>query len=197
MDPLAKIAEIFAAHIEEVSATAVAVAEPLTEASEVMVHALLSDNKILCAGSGNHNILAQLFASHLVNQFSRERPGLPAYALSADSCLLNAISEHTQYADSMARQVSTIGGQGFILFLLAGATHGDSLTRALSAGPDRDMTVVLCHGGDQADAVSLLGMQDVEISLPVVEPARLIEAQMVLVNCLCELIDSFLFGGDP
>lgn len=196
MDPVGTVSEIFASHIEEISAAAVTSPEGINEACEVMVHALLSDRKILCAGSGNCAVLSQLFASHLLNHFRRERPGLPAIALSADCCIVNAISEETQYADAMARQVSTLGNPGDVLFLLAGTTRGDSLVRALRAGREREMTVILCHGSQHASVASLLDTHDVEISLPISHPARLLEAHLVLIHCFCELIDLYLFGGE-
>ena len=195
MDPIEILSELFATHIEEVSATAVTVAEPVSNASEVIVHALLSDHKILCAGSGPQSAIAQLFSSHLTNQFSRERPGLPAIALSADSCLLNTLCENNQYAESIARQVNTLGNRGDILLLLAGHST-NSLTRAISAAHDRELTVILLHGSDQPDAAALLNRHDIEVSLPVSGFARLLETNVLLINCLSELIDVFLFGGE-
>ena len=196
MDPVSIINEIFAAHIEDISSTAVALAEPLSEASEVIVHGLLSDKKILCAGGGSNNALAQIFASHLVNHYTRERPGLPAIALSADSCLLNAVSETSQYAETMARQVSTLGNPEDILFLLAGSSNSDSLIRAMRAAHERELTVVLCHGDNHADVAALLNTQDVELCVPVRSAPHLMEAYLVIINCLCELIDRFLFGAE-
>lgn len=196
MDSSNTVAQNFAAHIEDISTAAVALVEPLNEASEVIVHALLSDSKILCAGAGHSNALAQIFASQLVNFFTRERPGLPAIALSSDSCLLNAVSDTGQFADSLARQVSTLGTPGDILFLMAGQSSSDSLVRALQAAHDRELTVILCHGDSNADVVSLLATPDVELGIPISSPPRLLEAYLVLINCLCHSIDLFLFGED-
>jgi phosphoheptose isomerase len=196
MDPIVTLSNILDSHIDVVEATFGTVAEAVSEAGEAMVHALGGgqDNKILCAGSGPQSAIAQLFTSHLVNQLSFERPGLPAIALSSDNCLLNTLCENNQYADSLARQVSTLGDQGDILLLLAG-TSTRSLTRAISAAHDREMTVILLHGADQSDAAALLNSHDIEIALPVTEGARLLETHVLLVNSLCELIDMYLFGG--
>ncbi len=196
-DPAATITASFAAHIEEISTLAVDITDALAETSEVMVHALLSDNKVLCAGSGRFSALAGIFVSQLVTHYERERPGLPAIALSADSCLLNAVSESSQYAEALARQVNTLGSPGDILFLLAGTSrNAETLVRAVRAAHERGLTVILCHGIDQVDALSLLGTQDVELAVAAANPARLMESYLMLINCLCELIDQFLFGGE-
>lgn len=197
-DPATTITASFAAHIEEISTLAVDITDALAETSEVMVHALLSDNKVLCAGSGRFSALAGIFVSQLVTHYERERPGLPAIALSADSCLLNAVSESSQYAEALARQVNTLGSPGDILFLLAGTSrNAETLVRAVRAAHERGLTVILCHGTNQVDALSLLGTQDVELAVAVANPARLMESYLMLINCLCELIDQFLFGGEP
>lgn len=196
-DPVTTITASFAAHIEEISTLAVDITDALAETSEVMVHALLSDNKVLCAGSGRFSALAGIFVSQLVTHYERERPGLPAIALSADSCLLNAVSESSQYAEALARQVNTLGSPGDILFLLAGTSRdAETLVRAVRAAHERGLTVILCHGTNQVDALSLLGTQDVELAVAVANPARLMESYLMLINCLCELIDQFLFGGE-
>jgi D-sedoheptulose 7-phosphate isomerase len=196
IDPANTITANFAAHIEDISSAAVEITTALTEAGEVVVHALLSDKKILCAGSGASNALAQIFASQLVNHFTRERPGLPAIALSADSCLVNAVSDSGQYADALARQVATLGSPGDILFLLASPSQGESQIRAVRAAHDRDLTVIVCRGSQHAEAISLLGPQDVELALPISSAPRLMEAYLVIINCLCDLVDQFLFGGE-
>jgi phosphoheptose isomerase len=194
-DPATTITASFAAHIEDISTIAVHITDSLAEASEVLVHALLSDNKVLCAGSGSNSALAQIFASQLVTHFERERPGLPAFALSADSCLINAVSETSQYAESLARQVSTLGSPGDILFLMADNGQAETLIRAVRAAHERGLAVILCHGDNQIEALSLLGVQDVDLAVPVASSPRLMESYLVLINCLCELIDQFLFGG--
>lgn len=196
MDHSSHIAGIFAGHIEDVSATAVTVNESLAEAGEVIVHALLSDNKVLCAGSGTFNLVAQLFTSHLLHRFTTERPALPAIALSTDSNLIHTISDETQYADALARQVSALGAPGDILLLAASPGRGESMIRALRAASDRDMVVVMLHGLDQTDAQSLLTSRDVEINIPVESVPRLLETQIVLTNILSELVDLYLFGGE-
>lgn len=189
------IAQTFASHMEDIAGAAVALSAPLQEASQVMVHALLSDSKILCAGGGTSNALAQLLVSQLVNYFAHDRPGLPAIALSSDSCLVNSLSDSSQFAETLARQVSTLGSQGDILFLLAGQHNNDALVRALRAAHDRDMTVVLCYSDGNADVASLLGPRDVELAIPVEPGPRSMEIYLVLINCLCQLIELSLFGA--
>lgn len=198
MDHSVRVAEIFAQHMEDISATAVGANQAIAEAGEVVVHALLSDNKVLCAGSGSFHLVAQLFTSHLLNRFDRERPALPAITLSADSTLVNAISEDTQFADAIARQIGALGNAGDVLLLAAGHGRGESLIRALRAALDREMIVVLLHGQDQHqhDLLSLLTSRDVEVAIPVDSNARLLESQLVLINVLGELVDLYLFGGE-
>jgi len=42
----------------------------------------------------------------------------------------------------------------------------------------------------------LLGDQDIEIRVPSNRTARIQEVHLVVIHCLCDFIDTQLFGGD-
>ena len=57
----------------------------IVDASKAMVEALLNEKKILACGNGGSAGDAQHFSAELINRFERERPPLPAIALTTDS----------------------------------------------------------------------------------------------------------------
>ena len=66
--------------------------EPISNATYMMVNALINGNKILCCGNGGSAVIAQHFSSLLLNKFERERPSLPALALTADGATISSIA---------------------------------------------------------------------------------------------------------
>ena len=50
-----------------------------------------------------------------------------------------------------------------------------------------------CDGGAIAD---LLSAEDIEICVPSDRTARIQEVHLVVIHCLCDYIDTKLFGGD-
>jgi phosphoheptose isomerase len=55
---------------------------------------------------------------------------------------------------------------------------------------------VVLSGNDGGTMASLLGEQDIEIRVPSRRTARIQEVHLVVIHCLCDFIDTQLFGGD-
>ena len=65
--------------------------EGIAEIGGVLIDALRAGSKVLCFGNGGSAADAQHFASELAGRFVRERPALPAIALTANTSDLTAI----------------------------------------------------------------------------------------------------------
>jgi DnaA initiator-associating protein len=83
--------------------------EPISNATYMMVNALINGNKILCCGNGGSAVSAQHFSSLLLNKFERERPSLPALALTADGATLSSIANDFTFDEVYSKQVSALG----------------------------------------------------------------------------------------
>ena len=67
-------------------------AAPIARAGDLLTDCLFADGKILACGNGGSAADAQHFAAELVGRFERERPELPAIALTTDTSPLTAIA---------------------------------------------------------------------------------------------------------
>src|SRR3990172_8723497 len=77
----------------------------IAQAAAQMIQALLTDRKILICGNGGSAADAQHFSAELLNRFERERPGLPAIALTTDSSTLTAIANDYAFDQVFSKQV--------------------------------------------------------------------------------------------
>ena len=57
------------------------------------------------------------------------------------------------------------------------------------------MKVVALTGRDGGRMEALLGDDDVEIRVPATRTARIQEVHLVVIHCLCDLIDTTLLGS--
>ena len=82
--------------------------------------------------------------------------------------------------------------------MLAASCSGDStsIVQAVLAAHERDMGVVALTRDNESDLTSLLKENDVEIRVPAADNARIREAHLLVIHCLCDLIDYQLFGGE-
>jgi D-sedoheptulose 7-phosphate isomerase len=162
-----------------------------------MAACLLNDSKILCCGNGGSATQAQHFASEMLNRFERERPGLPAVALTTDTATLTSIANDYHYQEVFARQVRALGQAGDILLVYSTSGNSSSILAAIRAAHDRQMDVVALTGRDGGLLTSLLvSATDVEVRVAGDSTARIQEVHLVITHCLCDLIDQQLFGSD-
>jgi D-sedoheptulose 7-phosphate isomerase len=196
MDPLKRIRGHFAASAQLKLDSAELLAPLVARAANVMTESLFSDGKILACGNGGSASDAQHFAAELVGRFERERPELPALSLAADTSLLTAVANDYAFEQVFARQVRALGAKGDVL--LAISTSGDSanVIAAIGAARERDMRVVALTGKGGGRVGELLAEGDVNICVPHARTARVQEVHLLVIHCLCDMIDHTLLGDD-
>ena len=170
--------------------------EPIHRAGEAMVNSLLNNGKILSCGNGGSAGDAQHFSAELLNRFEKERPGLPAMALTTDSSTLTAIANDYSYEEIFSKQVSALGQAGDVLLAISTSGNSANVAAAMKAAQERKMLTVVLSGNDGGLMTGLLGNQDIEIRVPSNRTARIQEVHLVVIHCLCDFIDTQLFGGD-
>lgn len=195
MSELNRIRQTFLESIEVKQAAAPVLAGLIEQGAQIMVEALLNDHKILCCGNGGSAADAQHFSAEMLNRFMRERPGLPAIALTTDSSTLTAIANDYSYEEIFAKQVKALGQTGDVLLAISTSGNSGNLLTAINAAHDRSMKVIALSGGDGGESANLLYEGDVEIRVPSQSTPRIQEVHILILHCLCDLIDRQLLGS--
>ncbi|MEM9242921.1 MAG: phosphoheptose isomerase [Pseudomonadota bacterium] len=168
--------------------------EAIAEAGNSIVEALLNDHKVLSCGNGGSSCDAQHFSSELLNRFERERPNLPAIALTADMATITAIGNDYHYSDIFAKQLRALGQPGDVLLAISTSGHSNNICNAIEVAQQKNMRVILLSGRDGGKAAMLLKEGDCEIRVPSDITARIQETHLLIIHCLCDMIDTRLFG---
>jgi D-sedoheptulose 7-phosphate isomerase len=173
---------------------------PIAAAVDTMFGALANGNKILACGNGASATDAQRFAAQLTARFERERPGLPAIALTADCAVLTALAEDGPYEDVYARQVRALGHAGDVLLAVTATGDSANVLAAIAEAHEREMVVIALtgNGGGKGGGKigAALGDTDIPICVPSERPARIHELHLLTIHCLCDGIDAMLLGED-
>ena len=189
-----QVIKLFDASIETKHAAKETLAAPIATAVERMTAAFKAGNKILSCGNGGSAADAQHFSAELVCRFERERPGLPAVALTTDTSALTAISNDYDYDEVFAKQVNALGQAGDVLLAISTSGNSANVIRAIQTAHEKGLTVVALTGRDGGNITSLLQERDVEIRVPSDSTARIQEVHLLTIHCLCHQIDEVLFG---
>ncbi|MEW5008429.1 MAG: phosphoheptose isomerase [Cycloclasticus sp.] len=165
-------------------------------AAQTIVQSLLNNGKVLSCGNGGSAGDAQHFSSEMLNRFERERPSLPAIALSTDTSTITSIANDYSYNEIFSKQIRALGQAGDILLAYTTSGNSGNIIEAVKAAHDRDMIVIAVTGkdGGQLASLTLLHESDIELRVPSNSTARIQEVHLLITHCLCDLIDVQLFG---
>ena len=191
-----RIQQMFQASIDTKQQAIQVLPAAIEQASLLMVNELLSDGKILSCGNGGSAGDAQHFSSEMLNRFERERPSLPALALTTDSSTITSIANYYSYEEVFSKQIRALGHDGDVLLAISTSGNSANVVQAIHAAHDRGMKVVALTGRDGGAMAPLLQPDDVEIRVPSSVTARVQEVHLLVIHCLCDLIDRQLFGSE-
>ena len=195
MDAEARVKDHFEESIATKQSAVAVISADVARGGAIMSKALLNDGKILSCGNGGSAGDSQHFSSELLNRFEMERPGLPAMALTTDSSTVTSIANDYAYEDIFGKQVRALGRSTDVLLAISTSGNSENVCRAISAAHERGMKVVALTGRDGGRMADLLGDDDVEIRVPATRTARIQEVHLVVIHCLCDLIDTTLLGS--
>ena len=196
MDYTERVIEIFRESIDLKQKCAESLAPLVARTARLVAGALLEGNKILACGNGGSAADAQHFAAEMLNRFEAERPGLPAVALTTDSSTITSIANDYQFAEVFSKQIRALGQSGDILLAISTSGESPNIVNAIDAAHDRDMRVALLSGRDGGKAAQRLKEGDIEIRVPGWSTARIQEVHIMLIHCVCDLVDRQLLGQE-
>ena len=167
--------------------------ERIAAAAELLVGSFRAGGKLLAFGNGGSAADAQHLASELAGRFDRERPGLPALALTANTSDLTAIGNDYGFERVFSRLVEAHGREGDVVVALSTSGNSPNVIAGVEAARARGLRTI----GLVGKGGGLLASHcEVVIQAPSQVTARVQECHIAAVHVLCELIDAELFA-DP
>ena len=194
VDPVQRVKDAFSESIQLKTQAADQLAPLIAAAAAIMTRCLLEEGKILACGNGGSAADAQHFSAEMLNRFELERPGLPAVSLTTDSSTITSIANDYQFADIFAKQVRALGQAGDVLLAISTSGESHNIIHAIDAAHERNMAVIALTGREGGQVADLVGEGDIEIRVPSWSTARIQEVHIMVLHCLCDLIDHRLLG---
>ena len=192
-----RVAGHFSASASAMSAAASELSAPIAQAIAVMVQCLRSGGKILACGNGGSAADAQHFSAELLNRFEVERPPLAAIALTTDTSTLTSIANDYSFDQVFEKQVRALGRAGDVLLAISTSGNSANVMLAMRAAARAEMKVVALSGRGGGKMAGLIAPGDVHICVPHAVTARIQEVHLLTLHCVCDGIDTVLFGASP
>jgi D-sedoheptulose 7-phosphate isomerase len=170
--------------VKEAAAGQTAEAERL---SAEIVRALRAGKKVLVFGNGGSAADAQHFAAELVGRFEKERPGLPAIALTTDTSALTAIANDFGYDEVFSRQVQALAQPGDVVVGISTSGNSASVLKGLDEAKKLKAWTAALTG---MAGGKLKGAVDCCVTVPSQRTAHIQECHIALIHAICACVDA-------
>lgn len=197
MDHVANLRKHFEEGIELRKRMAESLAPEVARAGLALAAAIKQGKKALSCGNGGSAADAQHFAAEMVGRFERERPGMPAVALTTDTSNLTAIANDYGYDYVFSKGVEALGQPGDVLLAISTSGNSKSVLNAIEAAHRKAMTVIALTGKDGGQMGRMLEPGDFHLNVAHPRTMRVQEVHLLVVHCLCEVVDNELHFGGP
>jgi D-sedoheptulose 7-phosphate isomerase len=170
-----------------------ALSAPLVAAARRLAATLEAGGRILVCGNGGSASDAQHFTAEFTNRFERERPPLAAIALTTDTSALTAIGNDYSFDRVFSKQVEALARPGDALVAISTSGGSRNVCAAVRAAHDAEAWVLALTGRSGGTLAEALHPNDLELRVPAERTAHIQEVHIVLLHCLCDLVDEQLY----
>lgn len=163
----------------------------IAEAAAIAAVSLRAGGKLLFFGNGGSAADSQHLAGEFCGRLSRERPALPAIALTANTSDLTALGNDYGFDSVFARLVEAHGRAGDVAIAISTSGNSPNVLAAVATARERELRTIAFTGrggGKLAAAV------DLALVVPSDDTQRIQESHIAIGHALAELVDDALFS---
>lgn len=113
----------------------------MKDAIDVMVHAFRHEGKVISCGNGGSMCDAMHFAEELTGRFRKDRPALPAMAIS-DPSHLTCVANDFGYDKVFSRAVEGWGKKDDVLLAISTSGNSPNVIEAVLAAKEKHMKTI-------------------------------------------------------
>ena len=173
-----------------VTESTAAQAELIAKMAQALLAAFRRGNKILTFGNGGSACDAQNFADELVGRFERNRPPLPAIALTTNTSDLTAIANDFGFEHVFERQLEAHAKPGDIAVAIS--TSGNSANVLLAARKARELKLTVL-GFSGATGGKLKELCDLCLCVQSKSVANIQDTHIAVIQTLCGIAEEDMF----
>lgn len=161
--------------------------QAIEAAGDTMVKTLKNGGKIISCGNGGSMCDAMHFAEELTGRFRKNRPSMPAFAIS-DPSHITCVGNDFGFDHIFSRFVEGMGNKGDVLLGISTSGNSANIINAIKAAKEKGMLVVGLTGKTGGEMAQLC---DVEIRVPWNSYSdRVQEIHIKVIHCLIQYIEA-------
>jgi len=158
----------------------------IKEIASAIILSIKRGGKVIIFGNGGSAADAQHMAGELVGRFKKERKGLPAISLTANTSSLTAISNDYSYDMCFSRQVEALARPEDIVIGISTSGNAKNVIKAIVYARNNGIKTVALTGKDGG---GLVKEADISFVVPSGQTPSIQEAHILIIHVLCELVE--------
>lgn len=162
----------------------------IQKAVSALIDMYKNKKKLILAGNGGSAADAQHIAAEFVGRYLKERPPLPAIALTANSSSVTAIGNDYGYDAVFSRQLQGYAESGDIFWAISTSGNSKNLVLALEKATELGIKTIALTGRDGGKMGSLA---DIHICVSHPSTPRIQESHILIYHIICDLVEKALF----
>ena len=159
------------------------------EAASAIRAALDAGGKLLTFGNGGSAADAQHMAAELVGRFMRDRRGLAAIALTADTSTLTSVANDNGFERVFVRQIEALGRAGDVALGVSTSGASPNVVQAIETANRLGLRTIALTGKDGGAAGRAAS---IHVNVPETSTPRIQEVHRTVIHAICELIERTL-----
>lgn len=189
-DPEAFVRAVFEESARVKREAAGPLAGPVAEAAARIAACYRRGGRTLLFGNGGSAADAQHIAAEWTGRLTRERPGLPSIALTANTSDLTAIGNDYGFDRVFARLVEAHGRAGDVAIAISTSGNSPNVLAGVEEARTRGLETIglLGRGGGK-----LRDRVDLAIVVPSDDTQRIQESHITAAHAMAELVDRLLY----
>ena len=164
-----------------------ALADTLDTIADAIIACFRAGKHAYVMGNGGSAADAQHIAGELLGRYRRQRPALPAIALTTDSSTMTAIGNDLGFDQIFARQLEGLAHAGDVVWLLSTSGNSPNMLAAARTAADCGATVIGFTGQTGGELAALCTHI---LRVPHTAADRIQEAHELAYHYICERVEA-------
>ncbi len=166
-----------------------AIKEDIVSVAELIAKTFKAKNKLFIFGNGGSAADAQHMAAEFVGRFSKDRPGLPAIALTTDTSAITAIANDWDYSYVFTRQLEALANVDDVVLGITTSGKSSNVVRAIEHAAYKGMPTICltkefdCPVTTFSEYILVTGGESTQI---------IQERMLMIEHMICELVDDIM-----
>ncbi len=159
-------------------------------AARLLVKALQNKKKLVAFGNGGSAADAQHLTAELSGRFEKNRPALPAVALTTNASAVTAIANDYSYKEIFSRQLENFVHEGDVVVAISTSGNSENVLEGAREAKKAGAVVIAWTG---MGGGKLKALADVCLEVPSRRTSRIQEGHLAILHTLCAIIEDELF----